>query len=558
MAILPILSRLTMTILFSADATPKVVIEADPSGENVAVESARSTAALDRAVAEPGASIEHQRICGRLRVQVALRAAREQIDHQRFGEAIAALEPLLDQADGSGAFLETLESAYRGQIALLLNQRESEMARVLAERLRLLPLSDGSGSAESVPPEIKGKKRPYEARAKLDDATPAARATPVASTAFDQAEQLFQDQRYPEALARYEAAYQQDPHSVQPGRERWGYCLFYVSIQRYNSLIRAEGTSPPKSWDDLEADIRLARRLAPGMTQTDEALAAIARARGNTKAPAATTRFASSQESSRPAVQHQPKSAGGWALAESANFRVFHRMTAAEVERVVAAAEEARGLAYDFWFAGEKVAPWTPKCDLYLYPTAAEYGQATGVGPQSPGHTKVANDNGRIVSRMVVLRTDDANMQSAVLPHEVTHVVLAGRFGRHALPRWADEGMAVLTEPRSKQDSHLANLLQSRRSGSGYNCGDILGMAEYPGGRMLDFYAHSVGICRFLVETGGADKLVQFLRLALEHGNYEAALTSVYGMRFAELEGRFSRYVADLGQGQSLQIAQNR
>lgn len=73
-------------------------------------------------------------------------------------------------------------------------------------------------------------------------------------------------------------------------------------------------------------------------------------------------------------------------------------------------------------------------------------------------------------------------------------------------------------------------------------------MREYPGGhRMLDFYAHSVGICRYLVEKNGPRKLVQFLRISLETGNYEQGLRQVYGKSFAELESEFSRFVSGLG-----------
>jgi hypothetical protein len=40
------------------------------------------------------------------------------------------------------------------------------------------------------------------------------------------------------------------------------------------------------------------------------------------------------------------------------------------------------------------------------------------------------------------------------LPHEITHVVLADRFNTKPMPRWADEGMAVLTEPVEKKQAH--------------------------------------------------------------------------------------------------------
>ena len=44
------------------------------------------------------------------------------------------------------------------------------------------------------------------------------------------------------------------------------------------------------------------------------------------------------------------------------------------------------------------------------------------------------------------------------LPHEVTHVILADLFPQQQIPRWADEGMAVLTEPREKIDGLLEDV----------------------------------------------------------------------------------------------------
>ena len=60
------------------------------------------------------------------------------------------------------------------------------------------------------------------------------------------------------------------------------------------------------------------------------------------------------------------------------------------------------------------------------------------------------------------LHCDDVNMLVAVLPHETTHTVVAGNFGDQPVPRWADEGMAVLTEPREKIERHLRNLPKYR------------------------------------------------------------------------------------------------
>ena len=53
------------------------------------------------------------------------------------------------------------------------------------------------------------------------------------------------------------------------------------------------------------------------------------------------------------------------------------------------------------------------------------------------------------------LRADHPQVLTAILPHEVTHVVLADLFTTQQIPRWADEGMAVLAEPRRSSKSVL-------------------------------------------------------------------------------------------------------
>ena len=67
-------------------------------------------------------------------------------------------------------------------------------------------------------------------------------------------------------------------------------------------------------------------------------------------------------------------------------------------------------------------------------------------------------DQGRTVLRRIDVRADASDWSNAALPHELTHVVLGERFGGHALPRWADEGIAMLSESREKHRERVANL----------------------------------------------------------------------------------------------------
>jgi tetratricopeptide (TPR) repeat protein len=413
----------------------------------------------------------------------------------------------------------------------------------------------------------------FQFRGKMEESeslTPAAdySEAPACCPELARAMQLFDAKQYPAALAAYEKAYQADPNAVQPQRARWGYCLLCATIERYNRLIEGDlNAVDPAAWQDLKADAERVRRLAPSIAYTETVLAAISdRIQESTRRfhPAAPTNVAMqayAADAPREGVgavdvRHHTTSDGLWRTSETRNFILYHRDPRL-AEEVGALAERARQYAYALWFKGERVEDWRPKCELFLYPTAHEYGVSTGVGPQSPGHSKVVNSGGTILSRKVLLRVDDPSMKEAVLPHEVAHVVFAGRFGPHTLPRWADEGMAVLTEPIDKQNAHLANLCRCQATGRGFSCQDVMTMGQYPAGEaMRDFYAHSVGICRYLVERHGHEKLVAFLRAALSSGNYDAALAQVYGMSsFSQIESDFRGYVASLG-GNAVALAQ--
>ena len=50
-----------------------------------------------------------------------------------------------------------------------------------------------------------------------------------------------------------------------------------------------------------------------------------------------------------------------------------------------------------------------------------------------------------------------------ILPHEVTHIVLMYHF-RRPIPRWADEGAAILSENASKLAEHDRRIAQILRT----------------------------------------------------------------------------------------------
>ena len=188
------------------------------------------------------------------------------------------------------------------------------------------------------------------------------------------------------------------------------------------------------------------------------------------------------------------------------------------------------------WF-GEQPAAWSPRCDIFLHATGEGYAKETGAPAGAPGHSTIDLSSGRVVKRRVDIRMDDVNALHGVLPHETTHVVLAGRFDSHHVPRWADEGMAVLSEPRERVAMHLKNLPTHRRDQTLFAVGELMKQSEYPEGKRIGaFYAQSVSVVDFLVKKKDAVTFTRFVRMGLKSG-YESALEQYYGYRnFAEME----------------------
>jgi hypothetical protein len=333
---------------------------------------------------------------------------------------------------------------------------------------------------------------------------------------LDDAEREFAARHYEEAARFYEQAYRAEPDSTQSCRERWAYCILYRVAQQLNRSESAAG-------QDLERDVRAALNMAPRL----EGFGADLLRRIQDQSTGGV----------RLEIRHTPRGSNGWALAETANFRIFHNQKKELVEQVARVAEKTRSAMSAKWFNDANPVAWAPRCDLFLYPSAAELARGVGKGANAPGFSEMTQEAGRVLVRRIYLRCDDPNMVTAVLPHETTHVVLAGRFGVHHVPRWADEGMAVLSEPRNRVELHLHNLPRHQQEGELFGMGQLMQMDQYPAARLVGpFYAQSVSVVDFLSQRKGPGVFARFLRDGLDNG-YEPALQRHYGIRgYGELE----------------------
>ena len=277
--------------------------------------------------------------------------------------------------------------------------------------------------------------------------------------------------------------------------------------------------------------------------------------------PVRTASNAAATESPRPASNPPPNPIAAriganpprWQILDSTNFRVFHDDPAL-ASKVSQAAEAARAEVSRRWSGQGPARNWSPTCEIYLYPTAGQYAQMTGQPEDSPGFSTMGMNAGRIISRRVNLRADHPSMVAAVLPHEITHVVLADFFTDQQIPRWADEGLSVLSEPRDEQQRRAADLVNPLNSNRIFAVDALMNM-DYPDPQYWGlYYAQSVSLSRFLVEQGSPAQMLQFLKAAQKEG-YEAGLRKVYRIDgFADLQRRWLEYARGMAETRTAKV----
>jgi tetratricopeptide (TPR) repeat protein/predicted Fe-Mo cluster-binding NifX family protein len=471
-----------------------------------------------------------------LAIQTAMQQARESLHQGDTRAAIAVLERNLPVINGNTPYLNLLRDTYRSYIQELRTKGQQAEADRYAERLKILD-SGAPGAAAPAPKAPVAAPKPPErvvrgvSEEEFDDPfrDVAAPLRKKSRGLLQQAEQEFGSQHYQQAARLFDEAHQTDPGATSNSKDRWAYCKLHQVVEQLN---RPDGPEVPLP--DLEEQVRKALELAPQLAYAKQLLGEIEKRKNHTPvaAPAST--------SAAPVVKHFERGADGWARAETANFRVFHNQSKEIAEQAALIAEKTRTEMSARWFGGFKE-DWSPKCDLYLHANGQDYNKATGVSAGSPGHSSIRSEGSRVISRRIDLHCEDTkNMLAAVLPHEATHVVLAGQFGEQPVPRWADEGIAVLTEPREKVDRHLKNLVRCRQETGLFTAKQLMQMTDYPDPKYVGtFYAESVSLVEFLSTEKGPEELPRFIRDASKVG-YEQALQQHYQYKtFEELQQKW-------------------
>lgn len=116
------------------------------------------------------------------------------------------------------------------------------------------------------------------------------------------------------------------------------------------------------------------------------------------------------------------------------------------------------------------------------------------------------------------------------LPHEVAHCVLAAHFGR-PVPRWADEGIAILSESVKEQADHDRKAREFANAGRCIRLKTLLPMTTYPKD-MAVLFTQGHSVARFL-HARDPKKLIPLIEASFTDG-WDKALKATYGFADAD------------------------
>ncbi len=224
---------------------------------------------------------------------------------------------------------------------------------------------------------------------------------------------------------------------------------------------------------------------------------------------------------------------------------VVHHVEGFDAEGVLDALRRDLSHFEASWFGGQPALPSDLEVAVFLHPgREALLAQGAPQISGCDGFVRTDRRYGILVRQEVHLNGDAARLTSAVVPHELVHLLLPHRIGRGlVLPPWLEEGIACSEEPELLRRHRRRTLLDAARSEVQIPLAELFGAEKIPEASAPLFYAASASIVEFLRERLGLLELLVFAkRVAL--GGVEPALSEVAGYdSVADLEYAWRRWL---------------
>lgn len=234
---------------------------------------------------------------------------------------------------------------------------------------------------------------------------------------------------------------------------------------------------------------------------------------------------------------------GGSYVSRSEHFEVT-APTSLAARRIASAAEEAWRIETQRWLGA--VPEWPLGKRVPITVRISEGGRGDN------GSTTFTfgrrNDRPVVSTATVVVNGRSIGGAQNVIKHEVMHLILAHHFGQ-AVPRWADEGIAVHAELDAEKRNHDIRCRELVSASRAVRLKTLFRMTEYPTDTIV-LYAQGYSVVDFLLQLGGERgraKLLDFVARGM-NGNTDAswdeAARRVYGDQ--DVDQMESRWMASL------------
>jgi hypothetical protein len=182
---------------------------------------------------------------------------------------------------------------------------------------------------------------------------------------------------------------------------------------------------------------------------------------------------------------------------------------------------------------GREMPPWPEPCPIHVTVNMS------GAG----GATSFAFDRGRVLGQHMNIEGSLDRLLASVLPHEVTHTVFAYYY-RMPVPRWADEGGAVLSEDDVERNRHDMICRQILNAGRQIPLRRLFALRDYPGDVMC-LYAEGFSVVNYLVTNSSRPTFLAFVAHGMNYG-WDSAVQTYY--RYQSVEELEQVWLAHLRQ----------
>jgi hypothetical protein len=207
------------------------------------------------------------------------------------------------------------------------------------------------------------------------------------------------------------------------------------------------------------------------------------------------------------------------AVHRSPNF-VVTAPTEEVARKVAEAAETVRKDQAVLWL-GKEMPAWQEPCSIRVTLTM----NASG------GATTFSFDRGKVLSQEMQVEGTLERLFTTSLPHEITHTILAHHL-RAPVPRWADEGAAILAEDAAEQARHGTLARQIVEGSRSIPLRRLFALKNYPSDVMA-LYVEGHSVTRFLVDLKGRPTFLAFVGQGMRDG-WDKAAREHYGYQSVE------------------------